>query len=89
MRLDTTKFALLLLLFFLFTFPLSAQKNQPDIERKINLVLSKMTFAEKLGQLQQLDGEANGKYRPEHLELARNGLLGSTLNGLPFIKTTA
>ena len=39
-----------------------------------------MTLAEKLGQLQMLDGEADGKYRPEHLELARKGLLGSTLN---------
>ena len=39
-----------------------------------------MTLAEKLGQLQQLDGEGNGRYRPEHLELARKGLLGSTLN---------
>ena len=39
-----------------------------------------MTLPEKLGQLQQLDGEADGKYRPEHLELARKGLLGSTLN---------
>ena len=39
-----------------------------------------MTLAEKLGQLQQLDGEGNGKYRPEHLEMARKGLLGSTLN---------
>ena len=35
---------------------------------------------EKLGQLQQLDGEANGNYRPEHIELVRRGLLGSTLN---------
>lgn len=51
-----------------------------EIERKINVLLAKMTLAEKLGQLQQLDGEANGKYRPEHLELARKGLLGSTLN---------
>ncbi|HXI24412.1 MAG TPA: beta-glucosidase BglX [Pyrinomonadaceae bacterium] len=39
-----------------------------------------MTLEEKLGQLQQLDGEANGNYRPEHLELVRKGLLGSTLN---------
>ncbi|MGI8788456.1 MAG: glycoside hydrolase family 3 N-terminal domain-containing protein [Pyrinomonadaceae bacterium] len=80
MRLDKTKFALLPLLFFLFTFPISAQKKQPDVERKINLLLSKMTLAEKLGQLQMLDGEANGKFRPEHLELAKKGLLGSTLN---------
>ena len=34
------------------------------IERKINALLAKMTLAEKLGQLQQLDGEANGKFRP-------------------------
>nr|MBA3784639.1 hypothetical protein [Acidobacteriota bacterium] len=80
MRLDKTKLVLLTLLLLLFTFPLSAQKKQPDIERKINLLIAKMTLAEKLGQLQQLDGEANGKYRPEHLELARKGLLGSTLN---------
>ncbi|PWT91767.1 MAG: glycosyl hydrolase, partial [Blastocatellia bacterium] len=39
-----------------------------------------MTLAEKLGQLQQLDGEANGNYRPEHVDLVRKGLLGSTLN---------
>lgn len=51
-----------------------------EIERKISALLAKMTVAEKLGQLQQLDGEANGKYRPEHLEMARKGLLGSTLN---------
>ncbi len=56
-----------------------AQKNV-GTERKINALLAKMTLAEKLGQLQQLDGEANGNYRPEHLELARKGLLGSTLN---------
>lgn len=39
-----------------------------------------MTLAEKLGQLQQLDGEANGNFRPEHLDMIRRGLLGSTLN---------
>ena len=39
-----------------------------------------MTLAEKLGQLQQLDGEGNGNFRPEHLDLIRKGLLGSTLN---------
>src|SRR4030095_4770894 len=33
-----------------------------------------------LGQLQQLDGEGNGDFRPEHIELLRKGLLGSTLN---------
>ncbi len=58
--------------------PVSA-KNV-ETERKINALLARMTLAEKLGQLQQLDGEANGKFRPEHLEMARKGLLGSTLN---------
>ncbi len=57
----------------------SATKSA-DVERKINVLLAKMTIAEKLGQLQQLDGEADGRFRPEHLELARKGLLGSTLN---------
>ena len=80
MRLDKTKFALIPLLFFLFTISLPAQTKQSAIERKVNALLAKMTLAEKLGQLQQLDGEANGKFRPEHLELAKKGLLGSTLN---------
>jgi beta-glucosidase len=39
-----------------------------------------MTLAEKLGQLQQLDGESTGNFRPEQLEMIRKGLLGSTLN---------
>lgn len=56
-----------------------AQKLDPT-ERKINALLSRMTLAEKLGQLQQLDGESAGTARPEHFDLARKGLLGSTLN---------
>ncbi|MBA4121406.1 MAG: glycoside hydrolase family 3 C-terminal domain-containing protein [Acidobacteria bacterium] len=77
---------ILVCLFFFNTSLLFAQRNvrfaaqTSSIERKIDSLLAKMTLAEKLGQLQQLDGEASGKYRPEHLELARNGLLGSTLN---------
>jgi len=59
--------------------PSHSQKRQ-DIEARINSLLARMTFEEKLGQLQQLDGEANGNFRPEHLQLARQGLLGSTLN---------
>src|ERR1051325_7871517 len=58
--------------------PVSAQRR--DIERRINVLIARMTLAEKLGQLQQLDGEANGNFRPEHLDLVRKGLLGSTLN---------
>src|SRR5213075_928018 len=59
----------------------SAQRpSRAQIEARINELLGRMTLAEKLGQLQQLDGEANGNFRPEHLELVRKGLLGSTLN---------
>jgi beta-glucosidase len=57
-----------------------ARGPQPNIEQRINALLARMTLAEKLGQLQQLDGEANGNFRPEHVELVRKGLLGSTLN---------
>jgi len=79
MRLNKTRFIIFLLL-ILFAFSISAQTKQADIERKVNALIAKMTLAEKLGQLQILDGEANGNYRPEHLDLVRNGLLGSTLN---------
>jgi beta-glucosidase len=58
----------------------TAQRSGDDVEKKINALLARMTLEEKLGQLQQLDGEANGNYRPEHLDLVRKGLLGSTLN---------
>lgn len=72
---------LLAFLVFLITpAAFSAQTKDAGTERKITALIAQMTLAEKLGQLQQLDGEANGKYRPEHLELARKGLLGSTLN---------
>ena len=58
----------------------AAPTQQGDIEKRIDALLAKMTLEEKLGQLQQLDGHADGKYRPEHVELVRKGLLGSTLN---------
>lgn len=57
-----------------------AQNQRTDVEAKVNALLARMTLEEKFGQLQQLDGEANGNYRPEHVELSRKGLLGSTLN---------
>ena len=68
------------LLLIVSMIPAAAQSPQPDVEKKINALLRQMTLEEKLGQLQQLDGEANGNYRPEHLEMIRKGLLGSTLN---------
>jgi beta-glucosidase len=58
----------------------ASTSRRPNIERRIDQLIARMTLAEKLGQLQQLDGEANGNYRPEHLEMIRRGLLGSTLN---------
>jgi beta-glucosidase len=58
----------------------ASQQPDNDIEPRIDRLLSQMTLEEKLGQLQQLDGEANGNFRPEHIELIRKGLLGATLN---------
>ena len=57
-----------------------ARSAQAAIERRIDELLAQMTLAEKLGQLQMLDGLAEGVYRPEHPEMIRKGLLGSTLN---------
>jgi beta-glucosidase len=54
--------------------------SQASIERRINALLARMTLEEKLGQLQQLDGHADGNFRPEHLDLVRKGQLGSFLN---------
>ena len=57
-----------------------AQRSGPAVERRINELIAQMTLAEKLGQLQQLDGDYRGFARPEHFDMARKGLLGSTLN---------
>ena len=58
----------------------TASTQRSDIEKRVDALLAKMTLEEKLGQLQQLDGQGDGNYRPEHVELVRKGLLGSTLN---------
>jgi beta-glucosidase len=77
----TLRFTLLLLVVFsLFLFPSAHSQGPRDVEQRVNALLAQMTLEEKLGQLQQLDGEGNGNFRPEHLELIRKGLLGSTLN---------
>ena len=39
---------------------LLAQTPQNATEKKLDALLARMTLAEKLGQLQMLDGEANG-----------------------------
>jgi beta-glucosidase len=66
----------------------SASSPAPPIESRIAELLAHMTLAEKLGQLQQLDGTAEGDARPEHVELTRQGLLGSTLNVRGVKRTT-
>lgn len=79
----SVKLAGLILAFFLSLslLPVShAQAPQRDIEKRISDLLSRMTLAEKLGQLQQLDGHADGRYKDEQPSLVRAGLLGSTLN---------
>ena len=80
MKLTKSKSALAALALMLSTIPTVAVPQRDDVEQRINALLARMTLEEKLGQLQQLDGEANGNYRPEHIELVRRGLLGSTLN---------
>jgi beta-glucosidase len=66
---------------FVFSLQTSATlQSDEDVERKIDALLAQMTLEEKLGQLQQLDGHADGRYREEHVDLIRKGLLGSTLN---------
>lgn len=59
---------------------LPAKRSREEVESRVSKLVSRMTLAEKLGQLQQLDGTGEGNYRPEHVELVRQGLLGSTLN---------
>ena len=71
---------LLLAVLCVFFLPTSHSQRPRDVEQRVNALLAQMTLEEKLGQLQQLDGEANGNFRPEHLDLIRKGLLGSTLN---------
>src|SRR6476661_11039540 len=67
----------LILVWILSSLPTFAQTNA-QIENRISVLLARMTLAEKLGQLQQL-GDDGGKARPEEFEMARKGLLGSTL----------
>jgi beta-glucosidase len=60
--------------------PSPAKLSHQEVESRVSKLLSRMNLAEKLGQLQQLDGSGEGGYRPEHVDLVRQGLLGSTLN---------
>src|SRR5438045_1518610 len=59
--------------------PAAGQRAQGDIERKIDALLARMTLEEKLGQLQQLGGDVAGHANADLYDIARRGLLGSTL----------
>src|SRR5688500_2257414 len=79
----TAKLSCLIIIFVVLTSlspALVSSSSQDRIEQRINSLLARMTLEEKLGQLQQRDGQANGNFRPEHVEMVRKGLLGSTLN---------
>ena len=84
MSLNKTRslFLVLLVVFALLVAPTSESQTQrqPTIEARINSLLARMTLAEKLGQLQQLDGHADGRFKDDQPDLVRKGLLGSTLN---------
>jgi beta-glucosidase len=67
----------ILLAVLLLAAPASAALNA-GVEARIQKLMDRMTLPEKLGQLQQLGGPVEGS--PELIELARKGLLGSTLN---------
>ena len=59
------KTTLLLILIWLCTsLPVRAAAKDP-MEARIDALLARMTLQEKLGQLQQLDGTAEGAPRPE------------------------
>ena len=69
-----------LILFLLASPPAAQLQRRANTEQRINQLLARMTLAEKLGQLQQLDGHSDGRIKDEHPDLVRKGLLGSTLN---------
>jgi beta-glucosidase len=66
------------LFFVLCAFPaVSQQLTNPDIEDRIDQLLSRMTVEEKAGQLAQYDGAS-----PKNLELVKEGKVGSLFNVL-------
>src|SRR5260370_27144128 len=80
---STRSFSLALAAVFLLSFvsaPASRSRQATNVEARIDALIDRMTLAEKLGQLQQLEGEGNGNFRPEQMDVLRKGLLGSTLN---------
>ncbi|SMF61143.1 beta-glucosidase [Alteromonadaceae bacterium Bs31] len=74
-------------LFCLLFFSLTSTAKDPDIDRKVNELLGKMTLQEKVGQMNQYNGfwdatgpaptDGDAKLKYDHL---RAGLVGSVLN---------
>jgi beta-glucosidase len=68
-----------MVIFTVFYTPAGAMSRK-ETEIRVNDLISRMTVEEKLGQLQQLDVDTKGDISPEHLALAKDGKVGSTLN---------
>jgi beta-glucosidase len=66
-----------------------AARQSPGLEARIDQLLAAMTLEEKLGQLQQLAGGAEGTYDEAQAGLAAKGLLGSMLNVRGAARTNA
>ena len=75
------KFAIPVLLLSAPALPASAQTPpRADVEARVDALLGRMTLEEKLGQLQQLAGDASRRLLDGQRDLIRRGLIGSLLN---------
>lgn len=80
----------LLVSFVLFSLLISAQKPTADpIEKKINILIKKMTLDEKVGQMFQIDPSAFFKSSSDVDEWIRKGKIGSVLNVIGAEKVNA
>src|SRR5688500_11281443 len=68
-----------LMLLLLASPPAAHLQRRPNTEQRINQLLARMTLAEKLGQLQPLDGHSDGRFKNDHPDPIPKGRLGSTL----------
>jgi beta-glucosidase len=85
MKNSKNKGRFIILFFVLFAFPLHSQiKQNKDIERKIDSIISVMTLEEKVGQLIQISGNyeksVGGRITDEQKQQIREGKVGSVLN---------
>ncbi|MCD7972216.1 MAG: glycoside hydrolase family 3 C-terminal domain-containing protein [Candidatus Azobacteroides sp.] len=71
-------YRIVLLAVFTFSFTGGYPQQDPETEKKIETLVSQMTLAEKVGQMNQLNGGRPAGYVAEAV---RNGQVGSILNG--------